>query len=76
MLLEAFFLTEGLCQYMIKTTQRAVKCGPMCDFFPGGLIMFREMHRAKQAISREECIRLLKIETRGVLSVIGDDGCT
>ena len=38
--------------------------------------MFREMHRAKQAISREECIRLLKTETRGVLSVIGDDGCT
>ena len=36
--------------------------------------MFREMHRAKQAISREECIRLLKTETRGVLSVIGDDG--
>ena len=36
--------------------------------------MFREMHRAKQAISREECIRLLKTEPRAVLSVIGDDG--
>ena len=36
--------------------------------------MFREMYRSKQAISREECIQILKTETRGVLSVIGDDG--
>lgn len=32
------------------------------------------MRRFKQQISREECIRLLKKQPRGVLSVIGDDG--
>ena len=36
--------------------------------------MFREMRRAKQALSEEECIALLKNELRGVLSVAGDDG--
>ncbi len=36
--------------------------------------MFREMRRFKQQISNEECIRILKEEPRGVLSVIGDDG--
>lgn len=36
--------------------------------------MFREMRRQKQAISQDECIELLKNETRGVLSVLGDDG--
>lgn len=36
--------------------------------------MFREIVRHKQALSREECIELLKTERRGVLSVIGDDG--
>lgn len=36
--------------------------------------MFREMRRFKQQISREECIRILKEQLRGVLSVIGDDG--
>jgi len=36
--------------------------------------MFRKMRRFKQEISSQECIRLLKNETRGVLSVIGDDG--
>ena len=36
--------------------------------------MFREMMRKKQALSREECIALLKSEWRGVLSVLGDDG--
>ena len=36
--------------------------------------MFREMRRFKQQISKEECIEVLKNETRGVLSVIGDDG--
>lgn len=35
---------------------------------------FREMRRQKQAISREECLELLISETRGVLSVIGDNG--
>ncbi|MCD8381627.1 MAG: pyridoxamine 5'-phosphate oxidase family protein [Clostridiales bacterium] len=36
--------------------------------------MFREMRRSRQAVSREECIRLLETERRGVLSVNGDDG--
>ncbi|MBQ8959937.1 MAG: pyridoxamine 5'-phosphate oxidase family protein [Ruminococcus sp.] len=36
--------------------------------------MFREVARKKQALSREECIALLKNEPRGVLSVLGDDG--
>ena len=36
--------------------------------------MFREMIRAKQQLSREECIEILKTEKRGVLSVLGDDG--
>ena len=35
--------------------------------------MFREITRYKQAISREECIEILKKEPRGVLSVLGDD---
>ena len=36
--------------------------------------MFREMLRKKQQLSPEECIRILKEEKRGVLSVLGDDG--
>lgn len=36
--------------------------------------MFREMARKKQALSTAECIEVLKSETRGVLSVNGDDG--
>lgn len=36
--------------------------------------MFRPMRRFKQEISKEECIRILKEQKRGVLSVIGDDG--
>ena len=36
--------------------------------------MFREMRRFKQQISREECIRILKEQPRGVLSMLGDDG--
>lgn len=36
--------------------------------------MFREMYRAHQAITEEECIELLKSETRGVFAVIGDEG--
>ena len=35
--------------------------------------MFRKMLRAKQALSQEECIEILKSELRGVLSVLGDD---
>ena len=36
--------------------------------------MFREMLRKKQALSREECLRILTEEKRGVLSVLGDNG--
>ena len=36
--------------------------------------MFREMRRYKQQIDREECVKVLKTEKRGVLSLIGDDG--
>ena len=35
--------------------------------------MFREMIRKKQQLSEEECIKILKTELRGVLSVLGDD---
>ncbi len=36
--------------------------------------MFREMVRKNQRMPLEECIQLLKNETRGVLSVLGDNG--
>ena len=36
--------------------------------------MFREMRRYKQQLGRDECVRLLIKEPRGVLSMIGDDG--
>ena len=36
--------------------------------------MFRELVRKKQQLSNEECVRILKEELRGVLSVQGDDG--
>ena len=36
--------------------------------------MFREMRRFKQQISKEECIRVLKEQPRGVLSMLGDEG--
>ena len=36
--------------------------------------MFRPMRRIKQQIPEEECIKILKEEPRGVLSVLGDDG--
>lgn len=36
--------------------------------------MFRELVRKKQALTAEECIKILKEEPRGVLSVQGDDG--
>ena len=35
--------------------------------------MFRELVRKNKALSTEECIKVLKTETRGVLSVLGDD---
>ena len=34
--------------------------------------MFREMNRKNQALTEEECIRILTEELRGVLSVLGD----
>ena len=36
--------------------------------------MFRDLTRKKQQLSPEACTELLKTETRGVLSVIGDGG--
>lgn len=36
--------------------------------------MFREMRRYKQQITTEDCIRILKAQPRGILSVIGDNG--
>ena len=36
--------------------------------------MARNMIRAKQQLTREECVEILKNEKRGVLSVLGDDG--
>ena len=36
--------------------------------------MFRPMRRFKQLISDEECKEVLRSESRGVLSVIGDEG--
>lgn len=36
--------------------------------------MFRKMRRSVQALSHEEMIDLLKTETRGVMSVQGDNG--
>ena len=36
--------------------------------------MFREMLRKKQQLTGEECVRILKDQLRGVLSVLGDDG--
>ncbi len=36
--------------------------------------MFREMRRFKQQIRKEECIRILKEQPRGIMSMHGDDG--
>lgn len=36
--------------------------------------MFRDLVRKNKQLSTEECIKILKSETRGVLSVLGDDG--
>ena len=36
--------------------------------------MFRELARKNKKLPREQCIELLKNETRGVLSVLGDNG--
>ena len=36
--------------------------------------MFRDLLRVKQRLSDEACREVLRSETRGVLSVLGDDG--
>ena len=36
--------------------------------------MFRELLRKNKALSMDECVEILKNETRGVLSVLGDEG--
>ena len=36
--------------------------------------MFRKMRRFKQELGHEECVRILKEQKRGVLSLLGDDG--
>ena len=36
--------------------------------------MFRELVRRNNQLSMEECVHVLKTETRGVLSVLGDEG--
>ena len=36
--------------------------------------MFRPMRRIRQQISGEECVRILREEKRGVLSLAGEDG--
>ena len=36
--------------------------------------MFRELTRKNKQLSMEDCIRVLEKETRGVLSVLGDEG--
>ena len=36
------------------------------------VIMFRKMRRAKQELSKEECIDILTNEPRGVLALLGD----
>ena len=35
--------------------------------------MFRELKRKNKQVPNEECIRLLRSEMRGILSVLGDD---
>ena len=36
--------------------------------------MFRKMRRFKQQISNEDCIRILREQPRGILSMIGENG--
>lgn len=38
------------------------------------IFMFRKMRRFRQQISDEECVKILKEQPRGVLSMMGDDG--
>lgn len=43
-------------------------------FGDGGALMFRNMRRKKQLLSKEETIKILEQCTAGVLGVIGDHG--
>jgi len=36
--------------------------------------MFREMRRSKQALSQEDCLKVLETQKRGTLAVLGDEG--
>ena len=36
--------------------------------------MFRELRRFKQQLPREECMRILREQPRGILAVLGDEG--
>lgn len=38
------------------------------------MTMFRKMRRYKQAMTREECLAVLKSQPRGVLSLLGEGG--
>lgn len=40
----------------------------------GVILMFREMRRKKQVLTKEECVQILQEGTSGVLAVDGDDG--
>ena len=44
------------------------------DFLKRCFCLFRELLRKNKALSKEECVAVLEKETRGVLSVIGDEG--
>ena len=36
--------------------------------------MFRTMRRFKQELTREECLAVLRSQSRGVLSLLGENG--
>lgn len=44
------------------------------DFEAQSCRVFRPLARSKQALTQEDCLRILQEEKRGVLSVIGDQG--
>ena len=52
-------IAGGICRRLAKKRRRKT--------------MFREMLRARQQLPREECVRILKEQPRGVLAVLGDE---
>lgn len=46
----------------------------MTKYIQGGSIMFREMRRKRQLLSKEDTQKILYQGTSGVLAVSGDDG--